>query len=514
MKVLPLQLYEPKHINGLVTDNHLSAIGAKLPQSISNAVEYLYPISGPYNPGGEDIYSILNKFDTMYVDDPEIPFSWWLADREDRSIGLLSWGDSSLTAVAFPGKGGASFYMKFAEDYFGPMDVIGSDKKELYQLQVIGDAVSSDSSGAVYEVRLFTGDQTSFIPAAELYTGSRWVQMYPSVESTMSKRGGKTHTAAPFKMEQVLSTIRLDVTIPGNMIDQGKNAPLAFSWVDAQTGKTMTTWLGKLEWDYLKQFRMHRTNLVYYGKGTQKLDGSFAFKGESGFSIKSGPGIYDQIAPTNIHTYDGYNLDIDWLLDLIMAMTVGKFPEDMRRIVISTGAWGARLIHEGIVRKIGSIGQMSSSSNGYIRNNTQIQVSGGKLTFTSGQYIKYIDMLGIDFEVIIDPLKDDLVMNTMDFPDGKGKVNSRIFDILDFGTQKGKPNIQLVKPKGTMQTGLYKYVPGLRTPYTTTNAWDGVTPGMAANKIDGYELIRMDQLAAYIRNPMRCMRILPEMLRG
>src|SRR3972149_529696 len=112
MKVLPLQLYEPKHINGLVTDNHLSAIGAKLPQSISNAVEYLYPISGPYNPGGEDIYSILNKFDTMYVDDPEIPFSWWLADREDRSIGLLSWGDSSLTAVAFPGKGGASFYMK------------------------------------------------------------------------------------------------------------------------------------------------------------------------------------------------------------------------------------------------------------------------------------------------------------------------------------------------------------------------------------------------------------------
>src|SRR3972149_5638611 len=178
MKVSALQLYDAKGWSGITTDNHLSAIGAKNPQIISNTVEYLYPISGPYNPGGEDNFSILNKYPIMYVDDADIPYQWWLSDREDRSIALVSWGDSTLTAVDFPGKANSSFYVKFAEEYFGPMTVIGSDKKETYQLQIVGDAISSDTSGAVYEVRLMTGSNTDFIPAAELYVGSRWVEMY------------------------------------------------------------------------------------------------------------------------------------------------------------------------------------------------------------------------------------------------------------------------------------------------------------------------------------------------
>lgn len=512
MKVSALQLYDAKGWSGITTDNHLSAIGAKNPQIISNTVEYLYPISGPYNPGGEDIFSILNKYPVMYVDDADIPYQWWLSDREDRSIALVSWGDSTLTAVDFPGKANSSFYVKFAEEYFGPMTTIGSDKKETYQLQIVGDAISSDTSGAVYEVRLMTGDPAAFIPAAELYVGSRWVEMYTPVEYTMSKRGGKLHHAAPFKMENDLSMIRLETVIPGNMIDQGKNAPLAFSWVDPQSKKTLTTWLGKMEWDYLKQFRMNRTNIVYYGKSTKKSDGSFALKGESGYTIKTGFGLYDQIAPTNIFYYDSYTFDIDYFIDVIMAMTVGKFPEDMRRIVVMTGAYGARLIHEGIVRKIGTIGQVSTTVAGYQRSNSQIQVSGGKLTFNSGQYIRYIDMLGIEIEVIVDPMKDDIVMNTMDHPLG-GKVNSRIMDIWDFGTDKGKPNIQLVKPKGTMATGLYKYVPGLRCPYTPSNSWESLTPSMATSKVDGYELVRMDQIGAKIHNPVRCARFIPSLLR-
>jgi len=513
MKVSALQLYEPKSMSGLITDNHLSAIGAKNPQFVSNMVEYLYPISGPYNQGsGEDIYSMLNKFPVHYVDDADLPYLWWLADREDRSIALIAWGDSSLSAITFAGKGNSSFYVKFAEDYFGPQSVIGSDKKETYQLQVVGDAISSDASGAVYEVRLLTGDPNMYIPAAELVVGSRWIDMYTAVESTMSKRGGKLHHGVPFKMENELSMLRLDTTIPGNMIDQGKNTPLAFSWTDPQTKKVMTSWLGKMEWDYLKQFRMNRTNLIYYGKSTKKATGDHAYKGESGFSMKMGYGMYDQVAPSNIHYYDSYTFDIDYFIDIIMAMTVGKFPEDMRRVVISTGAYGARLIHEGIVKKAGSLGAVTSGNNGYIRSNSQIQASGGKLTFTSGQYIKYVDMLGIDFEVIIDPMKDDIVNNTMDHPLG-GKVNSRIMDIWDFGTDKGRPNIQLVKPKGTMATGLYKYVPGLRCPNTPNNSWEGLTPGMAATKVDGYELIRMDQLGVKINNPVRCARFVPSLLR-
>lgn len=512
MKVSALQLYEPKNWSGMTTDNHLSAIGAKMPQLVSNTVEYLYPISGPYNPGGMDMYSILNQFPIHYVEDASVPYQWWLADREDKSIPLVAWGDSTLTAVTYPGKGGASFYIKFAEDYFGPQTVIASDKKEVFQLQIVGDPISSDVSGTVYEVRLYTNDPDLFIPPAELYTGSRWVEMYNSVEYTMSKRAGKIHHAAPFKMENDMSTIRLDATVPGDMIDQGKNAPLAFSWKDAQTGVTQTSWLGKLEWDYLKQFRLQRTNLIYYGKSLKKADGTFGLKGESGFSIRAGYGLYDQIAPSNVHFYDSTSFDIDYFIDVIMAMTVGKFPEDQRRIVVMTGAYGARLIHEGIVRKAGTIGQATTSTNGYIRSNGQIQASGGKLTFTSGQYIKYIDMLGIELEVMIDPMKDDLILNTMDHP-VKGKVNSYIMDIWDFGTDKGKPNIQLVKPKGTMQTGLYKYVPGLRCPYTPNNSWDANTPGMSATKVDGYEMIRMDQLSARINNPVRCARFIPNLLR-
>lgn len=515
-KVSPLQLYDGKYwASHVTTENHLEAIGAVKPQLISNMVEYLYPISGPYNPGGEDIYSILSKFPVHYIDDPDVPYQWYLADREDRSIALVSWGDSSLSAITFPGKGFSSFFVKFAEDYFGPQVVIGSDKKETYQLQIMGDPISSDASGAVYEVRLVTGDPNAFIPSTELYTGSRWVEMTAYVENAMGKRAGKLNHAAPFKMENDVSMIRLDTTIPGNMIDKGENAPLVFFWKDPQTGKTNSTWLGKLEWDYLKKFRMYRTNAIYYGKSTKKADGSFSMKGESGWTIRTGFGLYDQVSPTNVHYRDLYDeFDLDEFEDLILAMTVGKFTEDARKIVVSTGTYGAKLINNAIIKKAGGFGAVTTGNNGFVRNNNAItQLGAGKYAFSAGTYTKYTGVLNFELEVIIDPLKDDLVINTMEHPMG-GKVNSRIMDIWDFGTDKGTPNIQLVKPKGTMQTGLYRYVAGLRSPYSLPSSWDGMTPTPASNAIDGYQLIRQDQLGVKVNNPMRCARILPNLLKS
>ncbi len=491
MLISPLQKYEPKDWSGLTTENHLGALFAQEPQFISKVIEQIYKV----NLGGDDIVSFLDQFPTEYVQD-DTPFKWMLQGADEKNIALTAaYADVAGNALpAKPGYALGTFVMVFSEKLFFATDVIVGEKPDLYKLRVIKDPEPMDGLWA-YTVQLVTGNDFLSVPTDELAAGTRWSKEYSLVEQTLSKRGGEVSHTSPFMMENTLSMIRKQYKVPGNMIRKGENKPLAFSFVNSE-GKMETRWIKKLDWDFLTQFRRERARLLLYGNSNKKDDGSYGNIGESGYEIRAGHGLYEQIAPSNIFYYNKF--DIDWLTEIAIGLSVGKLPEDSRRFVLSTGEYGMFQFHNAVESKV----------TGWEPNrfNDRITISGNKMTY-KGQFLEYRTVNGITFELMHDPMKDSPIRNKVYHPDG-GLLSSREYDLLDFGTAGGDSNIKKVMLEGEEE--IFKYIPGMRDPYSPYN--NLTQPGMTASSVDGYEVHKMFIGGLRIKNPMRCARILPNVV--
>jgi len=488
MLISPLQKYEPKDWSGLTTENHLGALFAQEPQFISKVIDKIYAV----NLGGDDIVSFLDQFPTEYVED-DVPFKWMLQGADEKNIPLAAaYADIDGTALpAKPGLGLGTFVMVFDEQLFFATDVIVGEKPDLYKLRVVKDPEPID--GRYYHtVQLVTGNDLLSVPATELAAGTRWSKEYSLVEQTLSKRGGQVSHTSPFMMENTLSMIRKQYKVPGNMIRKGENKPLAFSFVGAD-GKVETRWIKKLDWDFMSQFRRERARLLLYGNSNRKSDGSYGNLGESGYEIRAGHGLYEQIAPSNIFYYNAF--DIDWLSQIAIGLSVGKLPEDSRRFVLSTGEYGMFQFHNAVEAKA------STWSPNFSQD--RISISGNKMSY-KGQFLEYRTVNGITFELMHDPMKDDPIRNKVYHPEG-GLLSSREYDLLDFGTSGGDSNIKKVMLSGEEE--IFKYIPGMRDPYSPYN--NLTSPGMTASSVDGYEVHKMFIGGIRIKNPMRCARILP-----
>lgn len=493
MLISKLQITDSKDWSGMTTENHWGALYQQSPILLSNVAEMLYKV----NLGGDDIVAFMNKFPKRYIDD-DLPYQWLLQGADEKNIPILGYYSDS-TMASQPTKAGVArsvFYMEFGERLFSATDVIVGEKPDLYKLRIVNDLIPT---GATFlaPVQLVTGDDLLFVPAAELAAGKRWSKEYSLTEQTLSKRGGDVTHTSPFRMENVMSSIRKQYLVPGNMIRKGANKPMAFSWIDPVTKKKMTSWLGMLDWAFISQFRREVARLIVYGNSNKMADGTFGNLGESGYEIRAGFGIQDQVAPSNIFSFNKF--DIDWICQLALGLSVGKLPEDERLFVLSTGEYGAYDFHVAA----------SENSSAYTPNfsTDRIVMKGdGKMTYR-GQFMEYHWINGIKFQIFIDPMKDDPVRNKLAHPEG-GLASSHSFDIYDFGTAGGEPNIQRVAMKGDEE--IYKYIPGMRDPYTP---YDNLsTPSLTSNGVDGYEVLKMFIGGAQVKNPMRCARLLPNIL--
>lgn len=494
MLISPLQKYEPKDWSGLTTENHLGALFGLEPQLLSNVIEMIYKVNL-----GDDLMHMLDQFPTITIDDDR-PYEWLLQGADEKNIPLIQAEDASGTvagAAGFtePGKAITRFFMVFPERYFEATDVIVGNKPDSYKLRIVSEPVTQGLYFS-YEVELVTGDYTLFVPPSELAAGTRWSKEYSQVEQTLSKRGGGVHHTSPFRMSNVLSMIRKQYTVPGNMIRQGKNKPFAFAWKD-QNGKVQSTWLGKLDWDCMSQFRREQARLLMFGTSNKTDLGTYGNKGDSGYEIRSGAGLREQIAPSNIFFYN--NFDLDWLTEVLMGLSVGKLPEDRRRFVLGTGEYGMYQFHKA------SEDKASNFTPNF--NQDRIYMTGPNKMGYKGQFLEYKTVNGITVELMHIPQYDDPIRNKIYHPDG-GLAESRRYTIMDFGTADGEANIQKVSLKG--EEFIYRYIPGLRDPFSPYN--NQTSPSLAASPIDGYEIHKAFIGGLRVKNPMRMAELIPNLL--
>lgn len=490
MLISPLQKYEPKEWTGLTTENHLGALFMQEPQLVSNLIENIYKVNL-----GDDLMSFLDQFPTQYIDDDR-PYEWLLQGADEKNIPLVGAEDSSGAVPTAAGINHTRFFMRFNERYFEATDVIVGEKPDIYKLRIVSDPVQVGTQ-FLYEVELLTSDANLFVPSSELAAGTRWSKDYSIVEQTLSKRGGGVSHVSPFRMSNVLSMIRKQYLVPGNMIRKGKNTPLAFSWKD-QNGKTQTSWIAKLDWDFMTQFRREKAKLLMFGTSNRAADGTYGNKGDSGFEIRSGAGLREQIAPSNLFYYNFF--DIDWLTEVMIGLSVGKLPEDKRRFVLGTGEYGMFQFHKAAESKA------STFSPNFTQDRIQVDKKTGRMRYV-GQFLEYRTVNGITIELMHIPQYDDPIRNKVVHPDG-GLAESRRYTIMDFGTAGGENNIAKFELKG--DSDIYRYIPGLRDPF---NPYNGMTsPSMAASSVDGYEIHRAYIGGIRVKNPMRMAEIIPSIL--
>lgn len=487
-----LQKFSPRDWSGLTTKNHIGAMYGEQPIIVSQLISKIYDVNL-----GLDLDRFMDQFPAMELE-ADVPFEWFLTNNSPfKNIPLIQYyTDVALSAQgATPGIGGSRFWLEFADRIFEATDVIApaSYAKETYQFRVMSDP-RPNGSNWIYEVSLVTGDDTLSVPTSLLTNGARFVKMYALVEQTLSQRGSSSLTfTSPFRMQNRCSFMRKEYLVPGNMIDQKDNAPVGFFFIDNH-GNRQVTWLNTLDYNFMIDFRRMKSMLQLYGKSMKNTQGAYTMKGESGYEIRTGFGLLDQISPSNIHYYSTFNIDV--LTEILMSLSVGKLPEDQRRFVLGTGEYGMLQFHKAVEAKAVS----------FAPSREEIRIA-GKMNemHYGGQFKKYSFINGLEIELMHIPFLDDPSLCADQHPDG-GILSSYEYLILDFGTTNGQPNIQKVNLKNSE---VFKYIPGLRDPFTPNNP--ATKPGMTVSKVDGYEVMKSWGGGMKVHNPMRIARFIPNL---
>jgi hypothetical protein len=494
-KINQLQLTMPKDWSGLTTKNHIGAMWGEQPIITSNLISNIFDVNLAL-----DIERFMDQFPTMEIE-RDAPFEWFLNNASlYRTVPLVNYyTDVNLSAQGTtPGIGHSKFYLEFPDRLFEYSDVIGYGytEKETYQMRV-DDEPRPNGTNWVYTVSLVTGDSNLYVPSTDLVAGVRFLKLYALAEQTLSQRGTSSVTfTSPFKMQNRLSFMRAEYMVPGNMIDQKENEPLGFFFIDAD-GKRHTTWINKLDYDFLVQFKRMKNLGILYGKSNKNSQNTYQMKGTSGYEIRTGSGLLEQIAPSNIHYYNTFNIDV--LSDIMMSLSVGKLPEDQRRFVLGTGEYGMRQFHKAVETKAVT----------FAPSREEIRI-GGSLNNMSygGQFKKYSFLNGIEIELMYLPFLDDPSLGSPMHPDG-GLVSSYEYMILDFGTSNGKPNIQKVTAKNA--NDIFRYIPGLRDPFSPGGLKASSGPSMTVSPLDGYQVLRATTFGVKVHNPMRIARFIPQL---
>ncbi len=257
--------------------------------------------------------------------------------------------------------------------------------------------------------------------------------------------------------------------------------------MDPKTSETTNVWTKYADWEFMCQWEREKDNNLIYSKFNQNTNGTFDMKGSSGSVIKSGAGLRDQISPAYKFFYNSFT--IDYLLEVLLNLSINILPEDSREFVLMTGERGMVQFHKALENKV----QLFQPFG----NPARLAGSGQDLRF-QGQYMEYWGPQGIKVTVMAIP---QYVDNRTPHPDGGYTENYR-YTILNFGTTQGEANIVKVFPKN--QKDIMAYIPGTVSPFGPAKSFST----MAASKVNGYELVCQTTQGLMIRNPLSCAELI------
>jgi len=484
MRISPFQLYESEDITGLVTKSHLGYRFGIEPQQASKVATMIHQANL-----GATVNAYLNQFPTLTLQSDD-DFTWDITTNGKKNIPLAKAEITLGTTVVAGNQAGlnfADFYLYFHEAYFTDVNQIVGERLEVYPILILEDPTNVGGLWR-YRCRLNTGDETLFIPYDEIVAGKRFSKDFSPVEKELSVKGGGVHYTFPYKMMNAFTMLRMQDTIPGNMIER----PVKFSWVDPVSKRMMTTWMDYRSYELEMQYQDEINHMIMYSTTNKTSDGKYLQRGKSGRILQMGAGIKQQMEAANYNTYNSF--DIKKFTEMLLDLTVGKIVMGQREVTVLTGEWGMYQFHEAL--------EDYTALYTPARDNYRIYSGGKGVTGAMapmgfrGQFLEYIGPNGIKVNIVHDALKDDFARNKIYYPGGQGLAESRVYEILNMGTSDGKPNIQKV---ALAKFGdIRGYEPGLRDPFTI-----GKTNRIMSNPKDAWTEHRAYTGGAIVYDPTR-----------
>ncbi len=474
--ISPLQVSYAKTWSGLTTENHLSAIHQIEPQLASSIVTEVF---GKMQYMGLD--NFLSKYPTKMME-TDMEYRWMLKGDDRRAIPIISF---SATDATRPGLNKTSFELTLSERNFEQSDFLIFDDRE-YGVRIMDEGYASGTNWT-YTVMHMDPSDAFFIPAGLLVAGRKVSKQNNIVTNTLNKEYGGVQFSSHFEMRNDFSTHSKTMVVPGNMHDR----PLLIT-MKSPEGKPVTVWTRWQEMVHDFQWKKELNNHLMYGKSNKNgATGTYDMRGSSGFAIKSGAGLRQQISPSHKFYYTKFTLD--YLLEVGQNLSINILPEDEREFLILTGERGMYQFSKEVENKVAIFNPLGDER--------RLGVGAGidNLGF-GGQYRQYRAYNGLKFTIMHMPEYDDIVDNRLEHPEG-GYVENYRMTIMNVGTSKGEPNIQKLGVKD--RTDLKWYVPGSTTPYGPQKG------SLGASKVDGYEMFCQTTHSLKLTNPLAAAELIP-----
>lgn len=435
--------------------NHISSLYHAAPQKATNFMVEL--LSRSY---AKTLEATLNRFPTKEFDSDD-EYTWDVIAAARKNVPLIeartAAGATVRSTDAAVGAGGEEFYLVFGEDWFFDGEVIFGNLNEFYPMIIKGDA-KYEGSNVVYKVQLMNGSLKG-IPGERLQLGERFSPEYAPVERELSRKVGGVRHIAPASMRNEWTTIRMQDTVSGALLDKkiAMGIPMVRENANGKVEKsTETLWMHYEEYEFDKQWCEYKNNAMAYSVSNRNENGEYLNFGKSGEAIRQGDGLYAQMERGNIIPYNVFSLK--FLEDLLTSFSAGKIDFKDRTFLIRTGEFGMLQFSRAAKSALSGWTEFDfDATDSLLKKEGE-----NSFTLTNPQINKYIAPNGLKIQLECDPHYDDPVHNKITHPAG-GVAQSYVYDIFDLGTSD-QPNIFKTAIKGKPEYWGWQY--GLRNPFT------------------------------------------------
>lgn len=485
---------------GMTKDNHLSAIYGDSPQRASDLMITLMGYQR-----GRTFEKLINGLQTKsFPTDDE--YTWKVVGSSRENIPLVEARDEDGTAVTAAsgniGAGTAPFYLVFGKDAFADGEYIVGNLNEVYQFRILGDG-RPEGTNYVYKVEL-AGGNTEGVPAERLLQGELFSVEAAFVEAELSRKVGDVRFAATATMRNEFSRVRIQHKVPGNKL--GKKVAFGVPVLVNNKIQTSPYWMHAVDYAVETQFSDYKNNALLFGKSSRNNNGEYMNTGKSGNAIKTGDGLYAQMAYGNTVYYTDFSLKL--IEDALYDITYNQMELSKKTILLRTGLKGAEQFSKAVQKELS--GWTVFAINGDALNVVQKVSSPLHQTALAAgyQFVEFRAPNGLTLKLEVDPSYDDPVRNKIMHPLG-GPAFSYRYDIMDIGMQDdGQTNIFKCVVDNMPERRGYQWGP-------FTNPFTNDTNNMSASFDEDAAVIhKMAVLGVCILDPTRTMSIIPSVLQA
>ncbi|BAX03432.1 putative structural protein [Azobacteroides phage ProJPt-Bp1] len=474
-----MQVYRGERLHGFVDETMLTNALKLAPKQLPQTISLIYGTHYSNYSSGLDLLTggLGHKIE---LDKPS--YEWTIEVEDTAPVDVIcaySLGTLVL-AAANAGKNLATFQIVLKEPAFGAGAIIELDDKN-YQLRIMNEPNPRDGYWE-YDVVNATGDPTLEIPGKYLQSTNKVTRAGSAYEEGSDEADIISYSTG-MKFRNYPTIMRLKVDITGS----AKSDVLAFALKDPASGKSSYLWADFQIWKATRDFMMRRDYQAWMDKSTVRADGTFLLRGKKNV-IKRSAGIDEQISPTNILQYTELSEEILDNFTMMLSYAVKGMNE--RKFLVLTGEMGMREFDRVLKAKLGTL-------NVHVEDTKFVSGSGQNLSF-GGQFTSWKFPNGIEINLKLLPILDDIQHNRRLHPVSKKPISSYTMYFIDNTFRNGRSNIVKLYKKD--REFVSWVIPGSCSP----SGFQKGTNSFGANPIDGYSVHFLSEVSYAILDPRGC----------